>query len=104
MIGVILVAMFLWPFLGVCNDILGIMVPRHRPTMWIIYIGIRVPKLVDLGSEVDIWWTKRLFRFLIIFKFVYATYVLHDALGFPISYQKIDNMNQNIFPVPLSFR
>ena len=101
MIGFQLAAIFLQPFFGVGNDVLDIMVAIHRPTMWVVFVGIRVPELLDIGSEVEIWWTIKLFRFLVLLKSVYTADGFHDSLGLPISYQKVANTNQNIFPVSL---
>ena len=67
--------------------------------MWIIFIGIRVPVLVYLGAEVYIWWTIRIFRFLVLLKFVDSADGFHDEIGPPGIYQKIANLNQNISPV-----
>ena len=77
------------------------MVSRHMPTICLIFIGIRVPGLVDIGYEVDIWWTIRIFCYLVLIKFVDVDDGLYDPLGFTRSYQKIINTNQNIFPVYL---
>ena len=93
--------MFLHPLLDVGNDIIDIMVTRYMPTMWLIFIGISGTELVDFFSEVDIWWTINIFRFLVLLKSVDTTGGLHDDLGSPISYHKIVNTNQNIFPISL---
>ena len=77
------------------------MVTRHRATTWIIFIGIRVPKLVDLGSKLDIWWKMRIFSFIVLLKSVDNSDGLYDALGSPRSYQKTFNMKQKKFTVSL---
>ena len=64
MIGVQFSSMFLQNFIDIGNDILDIMVARHRPTIWLVFIGIRLPELVDIGSKVDIWRTIIFFNFL----------------------------------------
>ena len=64
MVGVKLMDMLLKPLLEIGNIILDRMVARYRPTMCLILVGIRVLVLVDIGSEVDIWWSIILFPFL----------------------------------------
>ena len=42
MVEVQLATMFIQPLLDVGNNFLVILVAKHRPTMWLIFIGIRV--------------------------------------------------------------
>ena len=76
------------PFLDVVNDILYIIISRHRPVMWIIFVGIRVLELMDIGSKIDISWTIIIFRFLVLLNSVDASDGLHYALGCIRSYHK----------------
>ena len=96
--------MILQPLLNVGKNILDVMVARHIPTMWIIFVGINILELLDLGSEVDIRWAIRLFRFIVLLESVHAADHFDDTLGSPIIYKKISDMNQYIFPVSLPYR
>ena len=95
--------MLLQPFLDAGNDILDIMVTRHRPKIWLIFIGIRVTELIYLVSEVDIWWNIIIASFFVLLNFLDCADA-HDSLGSPRSYNKIIIANQNILPVSLPFR
>ena len=68
--------------------------------MCLIIIGIRVPELMYIGSEVDIWCTIRFFRFLVPLNFIDAADGFYDALGLSRRYYKIFNTYyQYISPV-----
>ena len=55
MFDVQLMEFLLQPLFDIGNIILDTMVAIHRPTMWIILIGISMLELLDLGSKVEIW-------------------------------------------------
>ena len=101
MVGVQLMDMLLKLLLEIGNIILNRMFARHRPTMCLILIGIRVLVLVDIGSKVDIWWSIILFDFLVLLDNLDATDCFRDKFGLPRSYHKIDDMNQYILSVSL---
>ena len=86
MVVVQITTILLQHLLYIDNNILDAMVARHRPTMRLIFFGIRMPELADLGSEVDSWWARRIFRFLFLLDSVDATDRLYDTLVSPRSY------------------
>ena len=101
MIGVQFMNRFIKPFLDVKNDILDIIVARHRLTMWLIFICVRVPELLGIGSKVEIWWNIILFCLLVLLQFVVTADGLHYSFLLLRRYQKIFITNQTIFPVSL---
>ena len=61
--------------------------------MWIILIRIRVSEFVNPGSKVDIQWSIRILRFLVLLDSVDAADCFHDTLGLTRNYQKTIDTN-----------
>ena len=71
--------------------------------MWLIFVRIRMPELVDLGSEIDIRWPIRILSFIVILESVRDSDRFQNTLDSPRSPKAIVYMNQYILPVSIPY-